>query len=157
VAKIFPGRYTAKIEGPFVVFLIGMRINYFWMFWKWIPVAMAMGPLIKTLEQDPAKGYLHGESYFNARGAVFIQYWRSLEDLEKFARSPEEPHLEAWQNFNRAVGVRGRVGIWHETYQVEAGRFESIYNNMPVFGLAKAGSHLPADAAYEASHARRKP
>lgn len=156
MAKLFPGRYTAKMEGPFVLFLIGMRINYFWMFWKWIPVALAMGPLIKSLEKDPAKGYLHGESYFNARGAVFIQYWRSLEDLEKFARSPEEPHLEAWQHFNRTVGVRGQVGIWHETYQVEAGRFEAIYNNMPVFGLAEAGFHLPADAAYEASHARQK-
>ena len=43
------------------------------------------------------------------------------------------------------------MGIWHETYQVEDGRFESIYNNMPVFVLAKAGSHLPADAAYEAA------
>ena len=25
--QIFPGRYTADVEGDFVVFLIGMRVN----------------------------------------------------------------------------------------------------------------------------------
>jgi len=30
MATIFNGRYTAKIEQPFVVFLIGMRINKLW-------------------------------------------------------------------------------------------------------------------------------
>ena len=147
--KLFPGRYTAQIEGPFVVFLIGMRINYFWKIHNWVPVAMAMRPLMKALEKDPAKGYLNGEFFVYKRGAAWVQYWKSFEDLEHFARSPEEPHLAAWQMFNQKVSVNGSVGIWHETYRVGAGQSESIYNNMPVFGLAKAGRHIPADAAYE--------
>ena len=35
-------RMTAKMDGPFVIFLIGMRINKFWKFGKWWPVASAM-------------------------------------------------------------------------------------------------------------------
>lgn len=34
MAKIFNGRYTAKTDQPFVVFLIGMRINKWWPFDK---------------------------------------------------------------------------------------------------------------------------
>ncbi|HET9869714.1 MAG TPA: DUF4188 domain-containing protein [bacterium] len=154
MARVFPGRYTAQIEGPFVVFLIGMRVNHFWKVWKWLPVALSMPPLLKALREDPAKGWLHGEAFIGNRGPLLVQYWRSFEDLERFARSPEEPHLEAWQAFNRRVGVRGDVGVWHETYRVEAGAYECIYNNMPVFGLAQAARHLPADAAYETARRR---
>ena len=72
-----------------------------------------------------------------------IQYWRSAEDLERFAHSPQETHLPAWQRFNRAVGKDGSVGIWHETFQVAAGQYEAIYGNMPRFGLAQATAHVP--------------
>ena len=42
--QIFPGRFAAKVEGPFVVFLIGMRINRFFAFRQWMQVAAAMPP-----------------------------------------------------------------------------------------------------------------
>ena len=42
-------RDFAKMEGDFVVFLIGMRINKFWQIHKWFPVAMAMPKMIKEL------------------------------------------------------------------------------------------------------------
>jgi hypothetical protein len=35
----FPGRYSTSIEGPFVVFLIGFRINRQLAVSKWLPVA----------------------------------------------------------------------------------------------------------------------
>ncbi len=44
MSKIFPGRFTAKFDESFVVFIIGMRINRLLQFSKWIPVAKAMGP-----------------------------------------------------------------------------------------------------------------
>ena len=47
-------------------------------------------------------------------------------------------------SFNQRVGEDGTVGIWHETYQVAAGQYECVYNNMPRFGLAIAGTHEPA-------------
>ena len=45
--------------------------------------------------------------------------------------------------FNRAVGDNGDVGVYHETYQVKAGQYEVVYGNMPVFGLAAASAHVP--------------
>jgi len=67
-----------------------------------------------------------------------VQYWRSLEQLQAYARSSDREHLPAWAAFNRAVGMKGDVGIWHETYPVRPGDYETVYVNMPVFGLAKA-------------------
>jgi hypothetical protein len=144
MAKIFNGRYTAKTDQPFVVFLIGMRINKWWRFDKWLPVASAMGPMLQTLFTNPEKGFLHAEFFWNFNGPVLIQYRRSFEDLENFARNPSDPHIGPWKNFNQAIGNDGTVGIWHETYVVDPGQFEGVYGNMPRFGLAAAMEHVEA-------------
>jgi hypothetical protein len=52
--------------------------------------------------------------------------------------------MPAWAAFNRAVGNNGSVGVWHETYEVAPGHYESIYVNMPRWGLAAAGEHASA-------------
>ena len=142
MSEIKPGRFTAQIEGSFVVFMIGMRVNRLRDFSKWLPTARAMGPMLETLYKHPEKGFLGGQTFFYWRGIALMQFWRSFDDLEHFARSKEEPHLSAWQRFNKNIGGDGSVGIWHETYAVEAGRYEAIYANMPVFGLAQATSHV---------------
>ena len=49
--KIRPGRFTADYADPVVVFVIGMRINHFLKFGKWMPVARAMGPMIAELQE----------------------------------------------------------------------------------------------------------
>ncbi len=144
MSKVIPGRFTAEVNEPFVVFLIGMRINMFFAFNKWVPTAMAMSPMLQSLYQNPDKGFLGGEAFFYWRGVGLIQYWRSFEDLQRFAKNPGDSHLEAWQKFNRAIGDDGSVGIWHETYMIEPGKYEAIYGNMPVFGLAAATKHVPA-------------
>ncbi|MES1025958.1 DUF4188 domain-containing protein [Gloeocapsa sp. BRSZ] len=157
MAQIMPGRYTAQVDEPFVVFLIGMRINQFLAFSKWLPTAQAMAPMLRTLYQHPDKGFLGGENFIYWRGAGLIQYWRSFEDLERFARNPADPHLAAWQRFHRAVGNDGSVGIWHETYLIEPGNYEAFYGNMPVFGLAAATQHIPAKARRETARQQLKP
>ena len=154
MAKVIPGRFTAQTDEPFVVFLIGVRINKFFAFRKWIPIARAMGPMLSTLYQHPEKGFLGAEYYFNLRGPVLIQYWRSFEDLEKFARDKSDPHLSAWKQFNKAIGSDGSVGIWHETFLVDAGKYEALYGNMPVFGLAAATEHVPAIGRRETARRR---
>ncbi len=133
------GRYTAEIEGDFVIFTIGMRINRLWKMHKWVPVFRAMRPMMVTLAQNPAKGLLGSRATLSGRTVAMVQYWRSFEDLERFAREPDDPHLEAWRRFNRAVGSSGDVGIFHETYKVQAGGYECLYGNMPPYGLALAG------------------
>jgi len=154
MAKIFNGRYTAKTNEPFVVFLIGMRINKWWRFDKWVPVANAMGPMLMTLFRNPEKGFLHGEFFWNMSGPALLQYWKSFEDLENFARNPSDPHLEAWKKFNKAVGADGIVGIWHETYLVEPGKYECVYGNMPEFGLGAALEHVQATGRRETARLR---
>ncbi|GAC1301403.1 MAG: DUF4188 domain-containing protein [Ktedonobacteraceae bacterium] len=154
MAKVIPGRYTAQTDEPFVVFIIGMRVNRFFAFNKWIPTAMAMGPMLRTLYQHPEKGFLGAQTLFNLRGITTIQYWRSFDDLEKFARDKSDPHLSAWQRFNKTIGSDGSVGIFHETYLVEAGRYEALYGNMPVFGLASATQHVPAIGKRETARRR---
>ncbi len=135
MAPVIPGRFTAHIDEPFVVFLIGMRINRFLALRKWVPVARAMGPMIRELYQHPEKGFLGAEFFLYWRGPAIVQYWRSFEDLERFARDPDDPHLPAWRRFDRTAGTGGSVGIRHEAYAVEAAHREAIYNNAPAFGL----------------------
>ena len=155
--QLFAGRYTAVTDEPFVVFLIGMRINKFHLVHKWLPVAHAMGPMLQTLNEYPEKGFLSGHGYFGGRVTLLVQYWRSFEDLEAFARNPSDPHLDAWKKFNKAVGTSGTVGIWHETYKVRANEHESVYGNMPRFGLATAFDHAPVTRHNNSARKRINP
>uniref|UniRef100_UPI000D35086C DUF4188 domain-containing protein n=1 Tax=unclassified Variovorax TaxID=663243 RepID=UPI000D35086C len=135
---IRPERLTARLEGDFVVFLIGMRINQPLKLHKWLPVAAAMPRMLKELQRQPERGLLHAELWF-ARTIVVLQYWRSMAQLLAYAKDKEAEHLPAWKAFNQAIGTDGSVGIWHETYAVSAGTYENIYVNMPPFGLGRAG------------------
>jgi hypothetical protein len=135
------GRFTAQVEGDFVVFLLGMRINRPWMVHKWFPVFMAFPKMMKELESQPDLGYLGG---FSA-GGVIVQYWRSFDHLEAYARNKTGHHLPAWKDFNQKVGYNTDVvGIWHETYLVQQGQYESVYGNMPSIGLGTFAKLVPA-------------
>jgi hypothetical protein len=146
-------RLTASIEGDFVIFLIGMRVNQPLKVHKWLPVARAMPRMITELSRQPELGYLHGEMWF-ARNIIVLQYWRSMEQLLAYAKNKQAEHLPAWRAFNRSVGTDGSVGIWHETYAVAAGASESVYVNMPAFGLGKAGILQPATGARQSAAGR---
>ena len=132
-------RLTATLDGDFVVFLIGMRLNKPWKVHKWWPVAAAMPSMISELQRQPELGLLHAEMWFS-RTTIMVQYWRSMDQLMAYATSKQAVHLPAWKAFNQSVGTNGTVGIWHETFAVNAGAYESVYVNMPAFGLGRAGS-----------------
>ena len=136
------GRFTADINGDFVVFLIGMRFNHPLRIRKWWPVATAMPRMLKVLGQHPELGCLGFQQWFG-RTTILVQYWRDFDSLDRFAKDRDLPHLEPWRRFNRAVRASGDVGIWHETFKIRAGEYEAVYGNMPVFGLAAAARHLP--------------
>ncbi len=145
MTPIIDKRVTAEIEGDFVVFLIGMRINRLWKAPKWLPVFRAMPKMVRELEQNPASGFLGAKLHFgSARQPMLVQYWRSFEHLETYARSRDNAHWPAWVAFNKSVGSNGDVGIWHETYLVPAGSYECVYNNMPPTGLGAATKLVPA-------------
>ena len=150
---IHTNRLTAHLEGEFVVFLIGMRVNRPWKIHKWLPVAQAMPRMIKELLSKPDSGLLSYEMWFG-RTVIMVQYWRSIEQLLTYAKNRDAAHLPAWKAFNKAVGTEGDVGIWHEMYVVSPGHCESVYVNMPAFGLGKAGTLLPATGNREAAKDR---
>jgi hypothetical protein len=120
-----------------------MRVNNPLDVRRWWKVAMQMGPMLRVLMQHREKGLLHFELFFSHRGPMLVQYWRSYDALERFARDADDPHLASWRAFNRDVGNRPSVGVWHETYVVEPGRYEGVYRNMPAWGMAAATRHRP--------------
>ena len=146
-------RVTAEIEDEVVVFVIGMRINKLWKVHKWLPVARAMGRMLKELEVDPDAGLL-GVEGFGVVNGVLMQYWRSFEHLESYAVDKAREHAPAWAAFNKAMRSNGDVGIWHETYRVRPGDYECVYNNMPPFGLAKATRLVAATGRRESAPGR---
>jgi hypothetical protein len=148
-------RMTAFFEGEVVVFLIGMRINRAWKVHRWLPVARAMPRMVRELSANPSLGFLHAHAWFG-NPTIMVQYWRSFEDLERYAKARDRSHLPAWSAFNRLVGSSGDVGIWHETYRIGPGQYECVYHNMPAFGLARATSSIPATGPRETATGRMR-
>jgi hypothetical protein len=150
---IFTGRYTTENSDDIVVFMIGMRVNKPLKLHKWLPVFSAMPGMIKELYTNKAElGFLSMETYFGLRTTCMIQYWRSMDDLLAYAHN--EKHLTAWKNFNQKIGSNGAVGIYHESYRITSGNYESIYGNMPRYGLGKALQHIPIFAGRHTARER---
>jgi Monooxygenase af470-like len=112
---VFKGRYSGTLEGDFVVFMIGMRVNKPWKVHRWFPVFLQMPRMLRELQRQPDSGLLGATQGFLSTGPVVVQYWRSFEQLERYARDPNAEHLPAWRRF--------------------------IYGNMPRIGLARVGEH----------------
>lgn len=114
---------------------------------------MAMPRMLKELEAaGPETGFL-GATPLGTLSLV--QYWRSFDHLERYARSRDHQHWPAWVDFNRRMkSSRGDVGIWHETYLVPAGSYEAVYSGMPLHGLGKAGQRTLVTATTDDARGR---
>jgi hypothetical protein len=153
MASIIDRRVTAQIEGDFVVFLIGMRINKPWKPHKWLLNLRTMPKMLKELEAAPAENGFLG--CMNLGLLSLVQYWRSFDHLEAYARGRDKQHWPAWLEFNRLMkDSRGGVGIWHETYLIRAGEYENISSGMPLMGLAKAARLADVSGDAEAARGR---
>lgn len=149
MAKVIDSRMSAEMDGEFVVFLIGMRVNKPWKLHKWLAVFLAMPKMLKELEAHPESGFLG----HNGLGKVIVQYWRSFEHLEAYARAKDKKHWPAWVDFNRRFGnSRGDVGIWHETYVVKPGNYD-IAACLPM-ASGRSANLLPPPGTREAARAR---
>jgi len=141
MGTINQGRWAAEIDGDFVVFLIGARPHPLHLIRSFQDLGgrRGMKHMLDHLVAHPDKGLLGYQMGYPA----IVQYWRSFEHLEAFARDRDDPHLEAWRTYWKRVGTSTRTGIWHETFLVRAGEYEAVYGNMALFGLAKAGRLVP--------------
>ncbi len=149
-----PGRWTANRDEPFVLFLIGMRLNALWKPWTWAPILPTMPNMLRELSRHPHLGYLGGDVWIG-RTIICVQYWKDFDSLEAYARNPDHQHLPAWAKFNRLRAASPDVGVWHETYEIDPGKWESIYVNMPPFGLGKVFEAEQISGAREAARGRR--
>lgn len=136
--RVSRGRFTAAPQGSTVtVFLIGMRANRWWKVGAVARTAAAMPRMLRHLARNPGAGLLGAHSWFG-RTTLLLSYWESPEHLQRFAADRDAPHLEAWRRFMRETAGSGDVGVWHETYQVPVADLETVYSDMPPFGLAAA-------------------
>jgi len=156
MAQIINRRVCAELDGPFVIFIIGARLNKPWKLNVVLPFLATMPRMLKELAAAPELGLLHVEQHFSLSGATLVQYWRSFEQLEAYARDPERAHQPVWRWFNQKLGSNGDIGIWHETYLIQPGCYESVYNNMPAYGLGAAGTLVDATGARQEARQRMK-
>lgn len=146
MAGINEGRYSADVgaDGK-VLFLIGMRINRLWQVWKWFPVFTAMPRMLIELQKNRDLGLVgRPRTFLSGRTIMVLQYWESFDKLTAYSRAADRAHLPAWRSFNKKIRDNGSVGIFHETVLLSDNTVETVYGNMPTFGLAQVTGAVPA-------------
>ncbi|KAL1841769.1 hypothetical protein VTJ49DRAFT_6607 [Mycothermus thermophilus] len=132
-----------------VVFHIGVRFHHP-LSAAGTPHARELGAYFQachtTLLSEAKKYGCLGGSTYRSEGAdnnnVFLSvyYFRDLEGLERFAREKEGVHMKAWKWYESLAKDGGgdvmdsparHFGIFHETFCVPAGKWETLYVNMP--------------------------
>src|SRR5262249_58666283 len=105
-------RIAASIEGDFVVFIIGARINRWWKLPKYLWFLASMPKMIAEVAARPESGFLGSEQLGLT---TTVQYWRALEQLMAYPRDRDQtphPHLA---RFNPGNGSNGGLGLLHPT------------------------------------------
>lgn len=141
MSRIIRGSQTVQRSDDVVVLAIGARVNKWWLLPLSMPILSRMGAMLKELEGDPSSGFL-GVQPLGV--AAMLQYWRSVEDLQRYANDKAREHRPAAKRFYQKLFANQAVGVWHETYALPAGHYEGLYVNMPAFGLGKLGGLVPA-------------
>jgi heme-degrading monooxygenase HmoA len=118
-----------------VVFLLGFKINH--------PLGILAPHIAKINEANiqmwkeldktaPESGY-YGSSEWtqrDPRGGVevlTISYWRSTDDVHRFAYGPT--HRKIWDFWNANVKDLKHLGIEHEIFEVDKHKWEGVYLN----------------------------
>lgn len=157
-------RVTHAFGGDLVLFLIGMRIHRPWRLDVVGRVFAAMPRMIAELERNRQAagrgeaddlGFLGVRYLLDGAHPMVLQYWRSTEDLYRYAANTDMRHRPAWTAFYRyAAKAPEAVTIWHETYEVKAGSHESVYAGPARFGLAAIDGVVPISQRGERARER---
>ncbi len=145
------GRLTVENGQDLVVLLIGARINRLWLLPVSLPILASMNRMVRELLADPESGLLAVQSLGMGNS---VQYWKSYEHLHRYANNPQKTHRPTWSKYFARLFKNWAIGIWHETFIVSAGNYESIYTNMPRTGLGKHFALIPATGSRKTSSGR---
>jgi hypothetical protein len=88
--------------------------------------------MFPALEAAKDEGFLHHDIYMAEGGAILLQYWRSYDELDRWAR--KMPHMRWWRWLLENAG--SDISFYHEIYQVKTA--EAIYER----GCRPAGAAL---------------
>ncbi|MDH3294555.1 MAG: DUF4188 domain-containing protein [Acidimicrobiia bacterium] len=132
---------AADIDQPYVLFLVGARLNRLTWPGRIRRINQAMSAMQRELLARPELGCARIENWAGLT-TVSVQYWRTREQLLAYARSSDSEHLPAWREFNRRFANDKAFGIWHEIHEVSAAH--GLYVNMSPLGLGRA-CHLLGD------------
>jgi hypothetical protein len=97
--------------------------------------------MIPALEKAKNVGFLHQERLMSEGSGVLLQYWRSYDDLDRWARTL--PHMAWWRWLIENAG--DDLSFYHEIYQVKTA--EAIYEQ----GCRPVGAALIAGTSTVAS------
>ncbi|WP_435333626.1 DUF4188 domain-containing protein [Haloarchaeobius sp. TZWWS8] len=137
-------RLVADVDGGFVVYINGMRLNKLRAIPQWLLAGRKLARMFDELEADPDSGFLgYQPAFMGPRTGAAIQYWRSLEDLKRFANDPDGRHVPAWKWYDETVNDDGGVGFWAELYVVEEGNYETFFRNVRPIGIGKYATLVP--------------
>lgn len=148
-----PQKLTTDNREGLVVFILGARINRWWLLPIALPILSRVGKMLKELRDDPDSGLLG----LQPMGSATIQYWKSLDHLLAYTDNNERAHRPTTRRFYQRLFKNRAVGIWHELYVLPPGHYEGLYANMPTFGLGTCRELLPAQGALGTARRRLHP
>lgn len=148
------GRLTVDNQHDLVVFIIGARVNRWWLLPLSLPILARMQKMLRELAANPDSGLL-GVQPLGFGGMV--QYWKSLEHLQAYAHDRNQTHRPAWTQFFQKLFKNVAAGVWHETFAVRAGQYEAVYVNMPRRGMGHFQTLIPAEGGLHTMKGRLPP
>ena len=116
MAKVNNQRMTVEIEGDFVVFLIGMRINKPWKIHKWLPVFAGDAADAARSWRKAGVG-VSRLSAVSRRDRAVLAVVRAPRSATR-AIATRCTGRRGWRSTRSVRRGAGDVGIWHETYRV---------------------------------------
>lgn len=144
MAPVFRERMAAEMDDGFVIYINGMRLNGLRALSHWLVANWKITKMLGELEADPDSGFLgYTPIFLGLRKGATIQYWRSLEDLQRFATDPDGPHVPAWKWYNEEADPDGGLGFWAELYVIDGDSFETFFRNAPPIGIGKFAKMVP--------------
>lgn len=148
-----PTRLTTDNSEDLVVFILGARINKFWLLPIAMPILNRVQHMLKELQKDPESGLLAVQPL--GFGATVL-YWKSLDHVLAYADADDREHKPTARRYFQRIFKNRAVGVWHELFVVPAGHYEGLYTNMPTFGLGQCRPLVPPKGEYATARRRLK-